>query len=130
MAKIITFSLPDSEADLWDKFVALARAEGKTVSKLLAQLIKDYYEKHGEGNPHIPLTKWLEDQELVAFPTIGEKPDTSKLVRMPETMLYRLKQNAETYAATADYLLNKLIEHKQHQAAGYKLPECPYCQQD
>jgi hypothetical protein len=129
MARVITISIPDGEMENWHKFVATAKREAGNVSKVILELAKEYVKKHGEGNPVIPLDKWVSQPELVAFPTIGETPNRAKLMRMPMDMLLELKRNAEAYAIEANTLIHYQREHEQHRYAGIKVNTCPYCRE-
>lgn len=49
----------------------LAKKEGKSLSKLTVELWKDYWKKHGNGNPAHMITQWAKDSNLIAIPAFG-----------------------------------------------------------
>jgi hypothetical protein len=126
---ITTIWIKEYEKELWHKFVSIAKREGKSASELIMDFVRDYVAKHGEGNPAIPLDKWVENKDYVAFPTLGEPPIKDKLINMPEDMLQHLKRNAEAYASEVTMLLIYKREHEQHRYAGIKVNTCPYCRE-
>ena len=74
MAKLITFSVSEEMKPIVDKFKEICQREGKSMSKMLVELIEDYVKRHANGNPAIPLDRWTEDKEFIACPTLGEPP--------------------------------------------------------
>ena len=65
----------------------MAKEEGISFNKLLFNAVKEYLKRHGRGNPAMPLDRWVEDREFVAFPTLGERPKERLLEQMDEDML-------------------------------------------
>ena len=52
--------LSEGDLPLWDRFKAVAKREGRSMSKVALELIRDYVTKHEPGNPQLPITKFVE----------------------------------------------------------------------
>jgi hypothetical protein len=130
MAKIIAISLREADKELWTRFIATARREGKSASQMIAEWIREYLARHGEGNPAIPLDRWAEKPDFIAFPTLGELPNPVKLRDMPEPMLAELRRNAEAYASVAGGLIHARRTHQTHVETGVRDGACPYCREE
>jgi hypothetical protein len=127
LAKLVTISMPDDHKEIWDSFQKIARREGKSVSGLIVQLIKEYVSKHSE-NPVAPLDKWVEKPQFVLFPTLGDEPSEKKLAKFPPDMLRKLSRNALEYHNMSEWLLTWMDRHeKDHKVLNYRHPNCPYC---
>lgn len=95
---IYTFSV---EKELLDRFREIARREGKAVSHLLQELIEDYIKRHGDGNPCFRLDKWVEEPEMVAFPTLGEEPKPELVQNLDNDTLAEYAFNASRHLEAA-----------------------------
>lgn len=114
--------------EIYRQLLDILRREGKSFNTWVYEQMVDYVVKHGQGNPVFRLDAWLENPDVVAFPTLGEPPTIKKLLRLPTKMLTELKNNAAAYASQADYLLTWIREHENsHAKLGYSHPNCPYC---
>lgn len=102
MTKIVTFSIPDDVKQLLDKFKDLCRKEGKPFSRKITELIEDYVKRHGEGNPAIPLDKWVETKDFIACPTLGEPPWKYNLEEFPDDVLGIIVYHAKLWYEAAN----------------------------
>lgn len=130
MARVVSFSLPDPDYELWLKFREIAQREGG-ISQVLRALILDYLQKHGSGNPAFSLDKWIDNSEFMAMPTLGEGPDPRRLRKMPRQALMQLLNNAKAYASTVEPMLRQLAEHEDtHKKWGLRDKNCIYCRDE
>jgi hypothetical protein len=75
MAHTKTFSIPDSEFEVFQKTVTeLAKRDLWTDSRIILEAVKEYGEKHLPGNPALPITNFLEGPHHEPFsPKVKEK---------------------------------------------------------
>ena len=52
---VISISIPADERHLWDAIERYAKMERSTPSAIIRKAIKEFIQKHGEGNPNRPL---------------------------------------------------------------------------
>jgi hypothetical protein len=128
MAKVKTISVKDAELHIWEEFVKLAAREGRTASELVMDWVKDYVERHSK-NPITPLDKWVENPNLVLFPTLGEPPDYRALKEWPRDKLRELRDNARAYYSLSEDLLRWLsIHERDHTPLNFRDKFCPFCE--
>ena len=84
--QIISVSI---SSELAERLREHARKEGENLSRVVEKAIEDYLKDHYRGNPAFQLDKWVEDEEFVAMPTLGEKPNPELLRKMDNDMLER-----------------------------------------
>jgi len=72
---------------LLEAFMEVAKREGLSFNQAIKKAMEEYVKRHGGGNPAMPLDRWVEDREFVAFPTLGERPKEGLLEQMDEDML-------------------------------------------
>ena len=60
MTPTTSFYLPDDFYSTWEKFLKIARREGKTANILIRGFIANYVEVHDPGNPQARLTSYAE----------------------------------------------------------------------
>jgi len=89
--QIISVSI---SSELADRLREHARKEGERLSQVVEKAIEDYLKDHYRGNPAFPLDKWVEDEEFVAFPTLGERPNPELVRTLPNDMLQELRYHA------------------------------------
>jgi hypothetical protein len=125
---ITTIWIKDHDWETWRKFVELAKREGRSASELIMNYVRDYVERHSK-NPITPLDKWVENPNLVLFPTLGEPPDYTKLREFPRSKLAELRDNAKAYYELADQLTKWLALHERdHIPLHIKDKFCPFCE--
>ena len=107
MAKLYTISVPESRSELIRLIKEKAREEGKGISELILDAIEEYLKKHYRGNPAFSLDKWVEDEEFVAMPTLGEKPNPELVRKLPDDMLQELRYHAYLWYELADQEENR-----------------------
>ncbi|MEM0010367.1 MAG: hypothetical protein QXW39_07375 [Candidatus Bathyarchaeia archaeon] len=127
MPTVYPLYVSKDKKEIFQRFVEIARREGKKVSALLLELAEDYVKKHGSGNPTFPLDKWVENNEVLAFPTLGEPAQIMYLIKLDKEMLQKIKEHAQSYADKATLLLKELEKHEGHRKYGIKDEYCTYC---
>tara|TARA_B100001971_G_C18047232_1_gene460851 strand:- start:349 stop:759 length:411 start_codon:yes stop_codon:yes gene_type:complete len=81
-----------------DAFIEIAKREtGQDACDIIQDLIKKYNKAHGKGNPCFSITKWSEDPEFKAFPTLGEKPDRKMIEKMSDKEILELASKVRSY---------------------------------
>lgn len=53
-------------------FKSICDREGANVGDKLTELISEYTKKHKEGNPQHLVTKWMDNEDFIGFPTIAD----------------------------------------------------------
>ena len=89
--QIISVSI---SSELAERLREHARKEGENLSRVVEKAIEDYLKDHYRGNPAFQLDKWVEDEEFVAMPTLGEKPNPELVRKLPDDMLQELRYHA------------------------------------
>ena len=84
-----------------------AREEGSNLSELILKALEEYLKRHYRGNPAFSLDKWVEDEEFVAMPTLGEKPNPELVRKLPDDMLQELRYHAYLWYELADQEENR-----------------------
>ena len=59
--------------DFWKEMLKIAKREGKPLSTIIMDKLKEYRRVHGEGNPVYVLDKFIEDPDFKAVPATMEK---------------------------------------------------------
>jgi len=69
---VSSFSYLSEQSNIVEKFKEIAfREKGKGgVSKLIMEYITKYVENHTEGNPNFEITKWQDNAEFKAMPSL------------------------------------------------------------
>jgi len=52
---VVSLSIPDDQRHLWEAVERYAKMERTTPSAIIRKAIKEFIERHGEGNPNRPL---------------------------------------------------------------------------
>jgi len=73
MRVVISFSIHTAELDLLEKLRQVARRERLPQSEIIRRALKEYFERHGEGNPAIPLDSFAGEVEF---------PETYELLQL------------------------------------------------
>ena len=102
--QIISVSISN---ELAERLREHARKEGESLSKVVEKAIEDYLKDHYRGNPAFQLDKWVEDEEFVAMPTLGEKPNPELVRKLPDDMLQELRYHAYLWYELADQEENR-----------------------
>ena len=55
--------VPQEYSEIVKKAKKIARREGRSISKLVMDLLRDYVRVHEPGNPQLPLTRFTEDMK-------------------------------------------------------------------
>lgn len=66
----------DIEEDLKKEVKILAAREGKTVKEIVISQLMSYVKEHKEGNPQHELTKFIENEDFLGFPSIATDYNT------------------------------------------------------
>jgi len=61
--------------DFWKEMLKIAKREGKPLSTIIMDKLKEYRRVHGEGNPVYVLDKFIEDPDFKAVPATMEKKE-------------------------------------------------------
>ena len=59
----------------WGECLKIARREGKPLSHIIGDKLKEYIRVHGEGNPVYVLDKFIEDPDFKAVPATMVKKE-------------------------------------------------------
>lgn len=78
--------------------------ENRTTSEICRGEIEKYIKAHGEANSSFPISKWVEDPNLVALPTLGEDPNLQRLQVYSDEDLAEIKKHAEAWSTSAALL--------------------------
>ena len=89
----IYLSGEDAE-QLLEMFMKIAKREGLSFNQAIKKAMEEYVERHGGGNPAFPLDRWVEDEEFVVMPTLGEKPNPELVKKLPDDLLQELRYHA------------------------------------
>lgn len=68
-----TISVEDEE--FWKACMKVANREGKSLSSIIMNMLKNYMKVHGDGNPVYALDKWIGHPEFKAVPATMSKKD-------------------------------------------------------
>ena len=79
-----SFSYPVDFDPLILEASEIAEREGKSLSKLIVELIANYVKAHGKGNPNFKLEQF-EQEAFFALPTIGEPQKQDKLKELEDS---------------------------------------------
>lgn len=74
---IRTYYIPEDARELQEKIDELAYKEQVTVGAVIIDALKEYYEKHGDGNPVYTLDQW-QDPNFKAVPALFRDMDSWK----------------------------------------------------
>tara|TARA_Y100000310_G_C20381681_1_gene668435 strand:+ start:297 stop:773 length:477 start_codon:yes stop_codon:yes gene_type:complete len=126
MAKLKTFSIPESEEEefneAWAIFRECCHTEGTDFSKKIRELILSYAKSHGKGNFAFKLDEWQANPSFAALPTLAEIPKKHYLSHLTDSDLKRIGNFAEAWARgawdeldkrardSADYVTDEWIE--------------------
>ena len=61
--------------DFWKEMLKIAKREGKPLSTIIMDKLKEYRRVHGEGNPVYVLDKFIENPDFKAVPATMETKD-------------------------------------------------------
>ena len=61
-----TISVEDEE--FWNVCMKIANREGKSLSSIIMDMLRNYVKVHGDGNPVYALDKWIGNPEFKAVP--------------------------------------------------------------
>jgi len=61
--KLLHLYVPQEYAVTVEKAKKIARREGRSISKLVMELLRDYVRVHEPGNPQLPLTRFTEEEK-------------------------------------------------------------------
>jgi len=67
---IRTYYLAQEDFELQEKIEDIAYRERETLSSIIVDALKEYYEKHGDGNPVYTLDQFSESPDLKAVPAV------------------------------------------------------------
>jgi len=85
----------------------IAKREGKPFSRIILELIKEYVEKHGYGNPNYRLTDFVKGLVVEAFPTLGHDPKKFPIQQLSDEMLARIWTQAKEWLSAVEYELQR-----------------------
>jgi len=71
MKRTTSFSYPEEEKAIWDKFKQIARREGKTANTLIWAHIVEYVDIHDPGNPQLRITSFSPEGTQTIEQAIG-----------------------------------------------------------
>ena len=61
--KLLHLYVPQEYAVIVEKARKIAKREGRSLSKLVMELLRDYVRVHEPGNPQLPLTRFTEERK-------------------------------------------------------------------
>jgi len=111
MAKLKTFSIPDSEEEefneAWAIFRECCHIEGTDFSKKIRELIISYAKSHGKGNFAFKLDEWQANPSFAALPTLAEIPKKHYVAHLTDSDLKRIGDFAQAWAQGSLHELDK-----------------------
>lgn len=66
--KLVNFHL---DSEIYHDLKMLALRENRTVKDILREEIEDYIKVHKEGNPQHLISKFMENEDFIGFPSIA-----------------------------------------------------------
>lgn len=76
MAKLKGFSIPDKDLSVMTEIEKIRWREHKSESAIIVDALKEYIDRHKDGNSTFTLDHWQSDINFKARPAIGAKINT------------------------------------------------------
>ena len=128
VGSVRSFVVPDAEAEVWNKFVAICRREGKTTSAKVWELIRRYVAEHAEERNQAVLEKYTGDADPPVEVALLKPYERETMNRLSEEQLKELLWRAENVSSIARNYLEYSTRHRRHERLGQKDKYCPYCE--
>jgi len=107
MARYLAFYLKDEDS-LWVEYLKkIAEREGKSLSELIRNVLKEYAENHGCANPNHRLDDFAKGFVFEAMPTLGHDPSKWDWENTSDRMLIKIWRYAKEWLSQAEYQLQK-----------------------
>lgn len=109
------------EDDQYEALKGIAQREGKAVNIILQSLVTKFVKDHGRGNDSFELSKWVDNADFQALPTLGEDPEKYPYLKDPKTAA-EINVRARIWVnATSQYLPKEKVRSKS------SISVCRYC---
>jgi hypothetical protein len=107
VVKYQAFYLRDEDLEWFKWLKKIAEREGKTLSELIRDILKEYAENHGYANPNHRLDDFTKGFVFEAMPTLGHDPSKWDWENTSDRMLTKIWHYAKEWLSQAEYQLQK-----------------------
>jgi ribosomal protein L33 len=128
VGSVRSFVVPEDEREVWTKFVAICRREGKTASAKVWELVKRYVAEHAEERNQTALERYGGDEDPSVEVALLKPYEREAIRRLSEEQLKELLVRAETVSSIARNYIEYRARHPTHEKLGMKDKYCPYCE--
>jgi hypothetical protein len=105
--KYQAFYLRGEDLEWFEWFKKIAEREGKTLSELIRDVLKEYAENHGYANPNHRLDDFVKGLVFEAMPTLGHNPSKWDWENTSDRMLAKIWCYAKEWLSCAEHEIQR-----------------------
>lgn len=120
-SNVVNIYIPNSDLPIFEKFVEIIRREGRSLSEVFREFVKEYVKRHESGNPQAKITRFVEIPDLPALPTVPSRYEVEDWLKFREDELIEIAASYKVAIARIEraLMIKRGLE-------GHPCSRCPF----